>query len=70
MKLHTFYGSVVPAGVKILLGLCNPPRRGHGEPAKPGLMYPLVWIPYCDTVSEILGLQSRVGSIASDWESW
>jgi hypothetical protein len=23
--------------VTVLLGLCNPPRRGHGEPAKPGV---------------------------------
>jgi hypothetical protein len=33
------------------------------------VLYPLVWIPYCDTVSEKLGSQSRVGSIASDLES-
>jgi hypothetical protein len=62
--------SVVPARVTVLLGLCNPPRRGRGEPAKPRLLYPLVWIPSYDTVSEILGSQSRVGSIASDLESW
>ncbi len=36
---------VVPAGVTVLLALYNPPRRGRGEPAKPGLLYPLVWIP-------------------------
>jgi hypothetical protein len=41
----------VPAGVTVLLGLCNPPCRGRGEPAKPGLLYPLVWILCCDTVS-------------------
>jgi hypothetical protein len=70
VKLHTLRGSVVPAGVTILLGLCNPPRQGHGEPAKPGLLYPLVSIPYSDTVSEKPGSQSRVGSIASDLESW
>jgi hypothetical protein len=38
-------------GVTVLLGLCNPPRRGRGEPAKPRLLSPLVWIPCCDTVS-------------------
>jgi hypothetical protein len=38
-------------GVTVLLGLCNPPRRGRGEPAKPGLLDPLVWIPCCDTVN-------------------
>jgi hypothetical protein len=37
---------------EIVLGICNPPCRGCGEPAKPGLLYSLVWIPYCDTVSE------------------
>jgi hypothetical protein len=51
VKLHALHESVVPTGVTILLGLCNPPRRGHGEPTKPRLMYPLVSIPYCDTVS-------------------
>jgi hypothetical protein len=30
---------------------CNPPRRGRVEPAKPRLLYPLVWIPFCETVS-------------------
>jgi hypothetical protein len=53
-----------------MLGLCNPPRRGPGELAKHGLLYPLVWIPCYDTVSEKLGLRSRVGSIAGDLESW
>jgi hypothetical protein len=52
VKLYTLHESVVPAGVTILLGLCNPPRQGCDEPAKPRLLYPLVWIPYCDTVSE------------------
>jgi hypothetical protein len=33
------------------VGLCNPPHRGHGEPANPGLLYHLLWIPCCDTVS-------------------
>jgi hypothetical protein len=51
VKLHTLDGSVVPAGVTILLGHCNPPHRGRGEPVKLGLLYPLVWIPFCDTVS-------------------
>jgi hypothetical protein len=37
--------------VTVLLGLCNPPRRGHSESAKPGLLYPLVRIPYCDTIN-------------------
>jgi hypothetical protein len=69
-EAHAFHGSVIPAGVTILLGLCNPPCRDHGEPAKPGLLYPPMWIPSCDTVSEILGLRNRVGSIASDLKSW
>jgi hypothetical protein len=70
VKLYALHGSVVPAGVTVLLGLCNPPRRGRGEPANPGLMYLLVWIPCCDTISEKPGSRSRVGSIASDLESW
>jgi hypothetical protein len=70
MKLHALHRSVVPVGVTVMLGLCNPPCRGHGEPAKPRLLYPLVWIPCYDIVSEKLGSQSRVGSIASDLESW
>jgi hypothetical protein len=69
VKLHALHGTVVPVGVIVLLGLCNPPCRGRGEPAKPGLLYPLVWIP-CDTVSEKLGSRSRVGSIVGDFESW
>jgi hypothetical protein len=55
VKLHALHGSVVSAGVTVLLGLCNPPYQGHGELVKPRLMYPLVWIPCCDTVSENLG---------------
>jgi hypothetical protein len=51
VKLHALHGSVLPTGVTFLLGLYNPPRRGHGELTKPGLMYPLVSIPCCDTVS-------------------
>jgi hypothetical protein len=70
VKLHALHGSVVLVGVIVLLGLCNPPRRGRGEPAKPGLLYPLVWISCCDTVKEKSRLQNRVGSIASDLESW
>jgi hypothetical protein len=55
VKLHALHGSVVPTGVTVLLGLCNPPRQGRGEPAKPGLLCPLVWIPYYDIVCYILG---------------
>jgi hypothetical protein len=69
VKLHALYGNVVPAGVTVMLGLCNPPRWGRGEPVKPGLLYPLVWIPCCDTISEKPRSRSRVGSIASDLES-
>jgi hypothetical protein len=61
---------VVPTRVIVMLGLCNPPRRGHGETAKPGLLYPLVWILCCDTVSEKPGTRSRVGNITSDLECW
>jgi hypothetical protein len=57
------------AGVIVTLELCNPPCGGCGELAKPGLLYPLVWIPCCDIVSEKPGSRSRVGSIASDIES-
>jgi hypothetical protein len=70
VKLHALHGSVIPVGVAVLLGLCNRPHRGDGELAKPRLLYPLVSIPCCDTVSEKPGSQSRVGSIASDLESW
>jgi hypothetical protein len=42
VKLYALLGSVVPVGVTVLLGLCNPPHRGHCEPAKPGLLYPLM----------------------------
>jgi hypothetical protein len=55
VKLHTLREIVVSVRVTVLLGLCNPARRGHGELAKLGLLYPLVWIPCCDTVSEKLG---------------
>jgi hypothetical protein len=51
VKLHTLHGSVVPTGVIDLLGLCNLPRRGRGELAKPRLLYNLMLIPCCDTVS-------------------
>jgi hypothetical protein len=51
VKLDALHKSVVPTGVTILLGLCNPPRRGHGERAKPGQLYPFVWIPCYDLVN-------------------
>jgi hypothetical protein len=70
VKFHALPGSVVPVGVIVLLGLCNPPCQGCGEPVKSGLLYPLVWIPCCDTISEKSESRSRVGSIASDLESW
>jgi hypothetical protein len=57
-------------GVIIMLGLCNPPRLGRGEPAKLGLLYPLVWIPCCDIVSEKPWSRSKVDSIVGDLESW
>jgi hypothetical protein len=69
VKLHALHGSVVPGGVIVLLGLCNPPHRGRGEPAKPRLLYPLAWIPCCDIVSELPGSHSRVGIIAGELES-
>jgi hypothetical protein len=70
VKLHVLHGIVVPARVTVLLGLHNPPRRGHGELAKLGLLYPLVRIPYYDIVNEKPGSRSKVGSIAGDLESW
>jgi hypothetical protein len=54
-EARCLHGSVVPVGVIVLLGLCNPPRRGRVELAKPGLLYLLVWIPCYDTVSEKSG---------------
>jgi hypothetical protein len=60
VKLHALHGSVVPAGVIVLLGLCNPPHRGCGEPAKPRLLYPLVWIPCCGIVFVGVVKQSRL----------
>jgi hypothetical protein len=60
VKLHALHGSVVPAGVTVLLGLCNPPHRGCGEPAKPRLLYPLVWIPCCGIVFVGVVKQSRL----------
>jgi hypothetical protein len=51
VMFHALHGSVVSVGVTILLGLCNPPRRGRCDPAKPGLLYPLVWIPCYDTIN-------------------
>jgi hypothetical protein len=49
--------------------MAGQPKNG-GEPAKPELLYPLVWIPCCDTVSEKSESQSRVCSIASYLEFW
>jgi hypothetical protein len=69
VKLHALHGSVVPTGLIVLFGLCNPPRRGRGETAKPGLLYALVWILCCDTINEKPGSRSRIESIASDLES-
>jgi hypothetical protein len=51
MKLRDLHGSVVHAGVIVMLWLCNPPRQGRGESAKPRLLYPLVWILCYDTVN-------------------
>jgi hypothetical protein len=59
VKLQALQGRVVLVGVTVMLGLCNPPRRGRGKLAKPGLLYPLVWIPCCDTVSEKLGHEAE-----------
>jgi hypothetical protein len=60
MRLHALHESVVPTRVTVLLGLCNPPRRGYGELAKPGLLYPLVWIPCCGIVFAGVAKQSRL----------
>jgi cytochrome c biogenesis protein CcdA len=60
MKLHALHESVIPAGVTVLLGLCNPPRGGCGELAKLGLLYPLVWIPCCGIVFAGIAKQSRL----------
>jgi cytochrome c biogenesis protein CcdA len=54
------HGSVVPAGVTVMLGLYNPPRQGCGKPAKPGLLYPLVWIPCCGVIFAEVVKQSRL----------
>jgi hypothetical protein len=54
------HGSVVPAGVIVLLVLCKPTRRGCGEPAKPGLLYPLMWIPCCGIVFAGVTKKSRL----------
>jgi hypothetical protein len=53
-------GSVVPAGVTVLLGLCNPPHRGCGLSAKPVLLYTLVSISYCGIVFAGVAKQSRL----------
>jgi hypothetical protein len=60
VKLHFLHGSVVPVGVAVLLGLYNPPQRGCGEPAKPGLLYPLVWIPCFGIIFARVAKQSRL----------
>jgi hypothetical protein len=52
--------SVVPIGVTVLLGLRNPPRCGCGELARPGLLYPLVWIPCYGIVFARVAKQSRL----------
>jgi cytochrome c biogenesis protein CcdA len=60
VKLHALHRSVVSVGVTVLLGLCNPPRRGCGEPAKLGLLYPLVWIPCCGIIFAGVAKKSRL----------
>jgi hypothetical protein len=60
MKFHALPGIVVPVGVTVLLGLCDPPHRGCGEPAKPGSLYLLVWIPCCGIVFVGVTKQSRL----------
>jgi hypothetical protein len=60
VKLDALHGSVVPAGVIVLLGLCNPPCQGCGELAKPGLLYPLMWIPSCGIVFAGVAKQSKL----------
>jgi hypothetical protein len=67
VKLRALHKSVVPTRVTVLLGLYNPPHRGCGKLAKPGLQYPLVWIPCCGIV--FVRSQSRVGYLRSDLES-
>jgi hypothetical protein len=59
VKLNALHGSVVPVGVTVMLGLCNPPLRGCGKPDKLGLLYPLVWIPCCGIVFAGVTKQSR-----------
>jgi hypothetical protein len=60
VKLDALHGSAIPAGLIFLLVLCNPPHRGCGEPAKPGLLYPLVWISCCGIVFVGVMKQSRL----------
>jgi hypothetical protein len=60
VKLHALHKSVVPTGVTVMSGLCNPSRQGCGEPAKPGLLYPLVWIPCYGIVFVGVAKQSRL----------
>jgi hypothetical protein len=52
--------SQIPIVVTVLLGLCNPSCRGCGEPAKPGLLYSLVWILCCGIVFAGVVKQSRL----------
>jgi hypothetical protein len=52
--------SVVLVEVTILLGLYNPRHRGCGEPAKPGLLYPLVWISCCGIEFAGVAKESRL----------
>jgi hypothetical protein len=60
VKLHALHESVVPAGVIVLLGLCNPQRRVCGELYEPGLLYPFVWIPCYGIVLARAVKQSRL----------
>jgi hypothetical protein len=52
--------AVVPTGMTIMLGLCNLARQSCGEPAKPKLLYPIVWIPCCGIVFAGVVKQSRL----------
>jgi hypothetical protein len=60
MKLYALHGGVVPAGVIVLLALCNPLRRGCGEPVKPGLLYRIVWVSCRGIVFAGVAKQSRL----------
>jgi hypothetical protein len=67
VKLYALHGSVVPVGVTVMFGLCNPPHRGCGELAKPRLLYPLVWIPCFGTVNT--GVVKQSSYVIGDLES-